>query len=285
MHLREAGISMRGTDARIAREPAGTVTPDAATSRQPHPLGTGPGLFVHLLVEDPDLIRGLSSDDRRIAERAFQAPVVNIDRARWSPPECDPTTTFGLIVLDGLLGRRVLIGRAVATELLGAGDILRPWDEPLGFHFIPPELNWRVFRTGRVAVIDERLTSLIGSRPQLLVAFSGRLLRRARSLAYLNAISHLHSVEEKLETLLWHLASTYGRVTPRGVRIPFRLTHEVLGEIVGARRPSITLAISRLHERGELTKDRAGWLLAGEPAALADPSSPSDRRRLASLAI
>ena len=230
--------------------------------------GTGHEPLVHLLVEDPDLMRGRSSDDRRIAERAFRAPVVNIDRARWSPPECDPTATFGLIVLDGLLGRRVLIGRAVATELPGAGDSLRPWDEPSGFHFILPELSWRVFRTGRLAVIDERITSLIGARPQLLVAFSGRLLRRARTLAYLNAISHLPSVEQKLETLLWHVATTYGRV-PRGVRIPFRLTHEVSGEIVGARRPSIMLAISRLQERGELIQDCAGWLLAGEPAALA----------------
>jgi CRP/FNR family transcriptional regulator, cyclic AMP receptor protein len=280
MHVQEAGTSIRGADTRVAREPAETVK-DAATCHRPYPIRACPKRFVHLLVEDPDLARGLSSDDRRIVERAFRAPVVTIERALWNPPECDPATTFGLLVLDGLLGRRVLLGQAVATELLGAGDVLRPWDEPLGFHFIPPELNWRVFRTGRVAVIDERITSLIGARPELLVAFSSRLLRRVRSLAYLNAVSHLHTVEAKLHTLLWHLASTYGRVTPRGIRIPFRLTHEILGEIVGAQRPSITLAMSRLQEHGELGRDRTGWLLAGKPTAPAVSPSLPDYHHLA----
>jgi len=239
------------------------------TARRPaRPTVRPPDPSVSLLIEDPDLAYGLSDDDRRLAERAFRAPLIRIDSARWKPPDCEPSNTFGLIVLDALLGRRVLVGRAVATELLGPGDVLRPWEEPLASHFIPPELNWRVFRPGRAAVIDERVTRLIGARPSLLVAFSGRLLRRARSLAYLNAISHLYSVEDKVRTLLWHLASTYGRVTPHGVRIPFRLTHEVLGEIVGAQRPSVTLALTHLDERGEVLRDGAGWLLTGGgPAA------------------
>jgi CRP/FNR family transcriptional regulator, cyclic AMP receptor protein len=269
MEAHQAGVPVHLRSSRAA--PAGD-TPERAvahartpSSRRPaRPIVTRSDPPVSLLVEDPDLAQGLSSEDRRLAERLFRAPLVRIEAARWNPPELDPNKTFGLILLDALVGRRVVVGRAVATELLGPGDALRPWEEPLGFSFIPPELNWRVFRPGRAAVIDERATRLIGARPQLLVAFSGRLLRRARSLAYLNAISHLHLVEDKVRTLLWHLASTYGQVTPQGVRIPFRLTHEVLGEIVGAKRPSVTLAMTRLHEAGAVLRDGVGWLLTAE---------------------
>ncbi|HTX13589.1 MAG TPA: hypothetical protein VME22_33535 [Solirubrobacteraceae bacterium] len=265
VHLADSGGTVGSIVAAPETEVAETRTPGARRAR---PIVTRPDPTVSLLIEDPDLAYGLSDEDRRLAERAFRAPLIRIDSARWNPPNCDSSTTFGLIVLDALLGRRVLVGRAVATELLGPGDVLRPWDEPLHSHFIPPEHNWRVFRPGRAAVIDEHVTKLIGVRPALVLAFSGRLLRRVRSLAYLNAIGHLYSVEDKVRTLLWHLASTYGRVTPYGVKIPFRLTHEVLGEIVGAKRPSVTLALTHLHERGEVLRDGVGWLLMGErPAA------------------
>jgi len=256
--------------------PADAQAQTPSSRRRTRPIVTRSDPPVSLLVEDPDLAHGLSTEDRRLAERAFQAPLIRIETARWNPPELDPRTTFGLILLDALVGRRVLVGRAVATELLGPGDALRPWEEPLGFSFIPPELNWRVFRPGRAAVIDEHATRLIGARPQLLVAFSGRLLRRARSLAYVNAISHLYSVEDKVRTLLWHLASTYGQVTPQGVKISFRLTHEVLGEIVGAKRPSVTLAMIRLHERGEVVRDGVGWLLTAQTRATVTETSQEE---------
>jgi CRP-like cAMP-binding protein len=131
---------------------------------------------------------------------------------------------------------------------------------------IPPELDWRVFRPVRLAVLDEPLTRLIGRRPQLVVNFSGRLLRRARSVAYIMAISHQPRVAEKLRLTLWHLASSFGRVTSDGVTIPFRLTHEVLGEIIGAQRPSVTTAMRGLQKSGEVKRTPgAGYVLLGDP--------------------
>jgi hypothetical protein len=170
------------------------------------------------------------------------------------------------MVLEGLLGRRVRVGPAVGTELLSCGDILRPWDEPTLWGMIPPELDWRVFRPTRLAVLDERITTLIGRRPQLVVNFSGRFLRRARSMAYITAISHHTRVEDKLLATLWHLASNFGRVTPDGVVIPFRLTHEVLGEILGAQRPSVTTAMRRLQDAGQVTRgSHGGYVLIADP--------------------
>jgi CRP/FNR family transcriptional regulator, cyclic AMP receptor protein len=224
-------------------------------------------LISFILNEDPELAQGLSPDHRRAATALFRAKVISVHRPRWQPPDYEPTTTYGLLVLEGLMGRRVRVGKAVATELLGAGDILRPWDEPTLWGMIPPELDWRIFRPARLAVLDERITALIGRRHELVINFSGRLLRRARSIAYLTAISHLNRVEDRLIATLWHIASSWGRVGPEGVSIPFRLTHEVLGEILGAQRPSVTIAVQRLQHRQQMKRTRGGgYLLIGDPA-------------------
>jgi hypothetical protein len=65
---------------------------------------------------------------------------------------------------------------------------------------------------------------------------------------------------------MWHLAERWGRVGPEGVRVPLRLTHEALGRLVGARRPSVTTALSGLSKRGCLERTPAGWLLYGDPS-------------------
>jgi hypothetical protein len=229
--------------------------------------GTAGGPLCSILEAEPDLAEGLSPEDRRTAGRAFRAPVIFAGRPRWEPPEYDPERTYGLLVLDGLLGRRVKVGPAVGMELLSSGDILRPWDEPALWGLVPPELDWRVFRPTRLAVLDERITTLIGRRPQLVINFSGRLLRRARSVAYLMAISHQTRVEDKLLATLWHLASNWGRVTTEGISIPFRLTHEVLGEILGAQRPSVTTALGRLQEAGQVKRGPdGGYVLLEDPS-------------------
>lgn len=236
----------------------------------------GHGEVCRVLEEEPDLAEGLSDEDRRAAVLAFRARVISVTQPRWDPPTFDPARTFGLLVLDGLLGRRVRAGSAVATELLSCGDILRPWDEPFAFNAVPPEADWRVFRPARLAVLDEHITALIGRRPELVVNFSSRLLRRARSVAYLMAISHQSRLEDKLMATMWHIASNWGRVTRDGVIVPFRLTHEVLGEILGSQRPSVTMALGRLQAQNRLARRRDGSyvLLAQVGDAPASPPEP-----------
>ena len=52
----------------------------------------------------------------------------------------------------------------MGTELLGVGDIIRPWDDAYPWELIPAALDWRVFAPTRLAVLDERMTALIGRR-------------------------------------------------------------------------------------------------------------------------
>jgi CRP-like cAMP-binding protein len=117
-----------------------------------------------------------------------------------------------------------------------------------------------------VAVLDRRATALIGQSPELSVAVGSRLLRRTRSLSHLMAAQRFVRAEDRLLATLWHLAAMWGRVTPRGTLIPFRLTHQTLAGIIGAQRPTATLAVRALNERGLLTQDdRRRYLLIGDP--------------------
>lgn len=218
-----------------------------------------------ILDEDPDLAAYLSPQDRRDATSMLRARVIRVDSSPWQPPSLEPGA-FGLLILDGLIGRHVRIGNGVNIELLGSGDILRPSESLTQSDPIPVEVSWRVFMAGRVAILDERLTTLIGRRAQLLVAFSDRLLRRARHAQYLAAISHMRRVDERLLLTLWHLASNWGRVTPQGICVSFRLSHSVLGELVGATRPSVTTAMMELQRRGDVIRREDGrYVLTGAP--------------------
>jgi hypothetical protein len=227
------------------------------------------GSVAYVLREDPDLADGLAPADRAVAEDLLCAPVLRVDGPTWRPPDRRDDGTYGLLLLDGLLARRLRIGRAVNTELLGCGDIIRPWDEPHSrADVIAAQLDWRVLAPGRLAILDGGVTRLMCRWPELALAFSSRLLRRARNAEYLMAVGHLPQLEQRLLATLWHFARTWGTVTPRGVRIEFRLTHELLGEIIGGQRPSVTIAIHQLERRGELIRERGGtYLLTGRPAA------------------
>ena len=94
-----------------------------------------------------------------------------------------------------------------------------------------------------------------------------RVCRRAQRLATTQAISHLNSVERRLLALFWHLAERWGRMTPHGVVVPLTLSHRLLGQMVGARRPTVSTALAALERRGELMRRSDGtWMLTGEPA-------------------
>jgi len=68
-----------------------------------------------------------------------------------------------------------------------------------------------------------------------------------------------------LATLFWHLAKRWGRVTPDGIRVRLRMSHELLGQLVGCRRASVTTALHRIDDSGLLRRSDGTWLLRGSP--------------------
>src|SRR5690349_24973129 len=102
--------------------------------------------------------------------------------------------------------------------------------------------------------------------PEITAALFDRLSERSLRLATTQAISQLTRVDRRLKALFWHLAERWGRVSGDGVIVPLAFTHRLLGELVGARRPTVSSALSELTERGELVRRPDGaWLLRGDP--------------------
>jgi CRP/FNR family cyclic AMP-dependent transcriptional regulator len=220
-----------------------------------------------LLAEDPDLASVLPAPVRERAILECVAPVIRLPRGRM-----DEATMIsggiGLLVLEGLLFRRVGIEGRYGGELLGDGDLLRPWqrgedpDASLAY-----TTGWRVLEPSRLVVLDTRVAYRLARYPELTGALVGRALERARNFALNMAIVHQPKVELRLHMLFWHLAGRWGRVGVSGVRLPLRLTHTVLADLVAARRPTVTGALAKLAAQGLLEHDqRSGsWLLHGDP--------------------
>jgi CRP-like cAMP-binding protein len=82
------------------------------------------------------------------------------------------------------------------------------------------------------------------------------------------ALTRRPQVEDRVLAYLWHLAGRCGRVTPHGIKLPYRVSHQVLGKIVGAHRPSVTVAIKRLRERNQLIASPDGGYVLVAPAEL-----------------
>lgn len=218
-----------------------------------------------VLDEDPDLLEAVPPSERERARDLLRAQVVTIDRGAWEPPDMGDDS-YGMFVLDGLVIRSFCLGRARSAEILGPGDLLRPWDRPLLLTSVATTDEWRVVHRARVAVLDARASAVIAHWPALAVAVGSRLLRRARCLSYMMAAGHFVLVEDRLLATLWHVASMWGRVTPQGVVVPWKLTHDTLADVVGARRPSVTTSLGQLQRRGLVTRRGDGlYVLHGEP--------------------
>lgn len=220
----------------------------------------------HVLREDPDLAEAIAPELRGRAIDECIAPAVRLRRGRWSGERADLMRDgIGLLVLEGLLIRRVGVDGRYGAELLGEGDLLRPWQGEDAQPTLPRTTGWRVLQPSRLALLDRRVAARLGHYPDLIGRLVGRALERSRNLAVNMAIVHQARVEVRLHMLLWHLADRWGRVGPDGVIVSLGLTHTVLADLVAARRPTVTTALSELSKRGLISSLERGWLLSGEP--------------------
>jgi CRP-like cAMP-binding protein len=170
-----------------------------------------------------------------------------------------------MLVVDGLMIRRVGINGRFGAELLGRGDLLSPWHDEHEIRMLRINQNWTVLQPTRLAVLDERFARLLGRYPKLTSRLVSRAVRRSRNLAVNMAIIHHARVDVRLHMLLWQLAGRFGRVRGDGVVVPVRLTHAQLAELVAARRPTVTSALSELARAGQVRSVDGAWLLPGKP--------------------
>jgi CRP-like cAMP-binding protein len=229
--------------------------------------------LVRLLDADPELGERLRPEESERARQQLVAGVLHVSDGRWDAEGVMGTgsTPLGLLVLDGLLLRDLDLGRRSSTEVLGAGDVLRPWDADSGASELPLVARWTVLEDLTLAVLDDRFMQGAVRYPAVVDALFARSARRHRGLAIRLVVNQLVRLEDRLLLALWSLAERWGRVTPDGVLVPMGLTHSALARLVGARRPSVTSALGDLARDGLLQRTEDGWLLRGDPAHLVDP--------------
>ena len=124
-----------------------------------------------LLELDPELGQLLTADRREAAERELRVRVTTFPVGEWDGgrlADADPTH-LGLLVADGVLAREVVLGDTVSTELLGPGDIIRPWHIEGPPELLPVAIRWNALsphparadrppRRGRPRALSRRST-------------------------------------------------------------------------------------------------------------------------------
>jgi CRP/FNR family cyclic AMP-dependent transcriptional regulator len=229
----------------------------------------GTDAHIALLAADAGFARGIAGDDLALAERVIVLPRLDLDGGPWTPRR--PADRGGppplALLIDGLVARHVGLGDRVSTQLLGPGDVFDPWtaaDDDL----LPRAVRWSADGPATIAVLDGRFAVAAQRWPALAATAQARLAALGERLAVHMAICQLPRVEQRILALLWHLAERFGRMTPDGVVVDLRLKHRLIGELVGAQRPTVSLALATLLEEG-LVARRPGGALVLDPASRA----------------
>jgi hypothetical protein len=160
----------------------------------------------------------------------------------------------------------VHLGNRACVELLGAGNVLRPWAVARDDSSITLDDRFVCQVDTRIAVLDRGFALRVSRHPEIAANLMESGNRRAHWLGFHLAVCHLPHLQTRLRVMFWYLADRWGRVTPDGVVLPLRLTHELLGGLVGARRPATTTALGELTAAGWIERrDDGGWLVRGDP--------------------
>jgi CRP/FNR family transcriptional regulator, cyclic AMP receptor protein len=224
--------------------------------------------LISIVEADADLAELLAEPERERARREALTRIRRLSTGEWDAGSAIESDTHhrGFLIIDGLVSREVHVLGKQCFELLGSGDVLRPWRwDPDGSH-VHAEVGWLVLEPTQLAVLDHGLVKRMAPWPQLGVELFARGTRRAHSLAVALAIAHHQRVDDRLLLTLWHVAERWGRVVPGGIAVPLPLSHQRLADLVGAHRPSVTTAMGDLARSGTVSRrDDGTWLLHGDP--------------------
>jgi CRP-like cAMP-binding protein len=182
---------------------------------------------------------------------------------------------LGLLVLDGLIARHLCFGEIAAPELLGPGDLLRPWVRTTTAGELT-EVRWQMLTEVRVASLSQEFAARIAPWPELAAALLDRIAQRADSQVLLAALRQARRVDTRVLLALWYLSGRWGEPEGSGRRLSIRrLTGETLARMVGGRRQSVSTALGQLADRGAIRRNHDGTLTILAPPRELAPPAPS----------
>ncbi len=164
----------------------------------------------------------------------------------------------GIVVLrkvDGDRGRGAVICHAGTAALLLSLDV----DEVF-------QALSDVRLTAIPVEVRDELLEIPGAARVLFEGVAATLRQKLRSLAMMSSLHHVDRVRVKLT----ELARDHGRVGPDGIRLDFPLTHDLLGEMIGSSRETVTRSLDELQREGFVIRQGRSYLLHVPPQDLRD---------------
>jgi CRP/FNR family transcriptional regulator, cyclic AMP receptor protein len=138
-------------------------------------------------------------------------------------------------------GKRLILSIARAGEVLGLSSVLSA---------LPSEMTAEVLYPSRIAIIErDQFIAFMGRHPEVYQVVTQELsLQYKVACEQLRTVALSGSAPEKLARLLldW---SDNGQKTEAGTRMRFSLTHEEIGEFIGASRETVTRTLSTFKSR------------------------------------
>jgi CRP/FNR family cyclic AMP-dependent transcriptional regulator len=138
-------------------------------------------------------------------------------------------------------GKRLILSIAKAGEVLGLSSVLSG---------LPSEMTAEVLYPSRIAVVDrDQFLAFMGRHPEVYQVVTQELsLQYKVACEQLRTVALSGSAPEKLARLLLEWSEN-GQKTESGMRFRFSLTHEEIGEFIGASRETVTRTLSTFKSR------------------------------------
>ena len=193
---------------------------------------------------------------KRLAARVAQLSPGPFDPQQLAD---DPGDWLGLLVIDGLALVQVAAGRAPIGWLVGAEDLVRPWE--MADVSLLTSASWQALSPLRIALLDRDFARRVTGMEAVTEALAAKAAQTSHWLFAKSLVTGTSVVEERLLLLFALLGERWGKATSAGVLVGMPLTHQVLASLVGARRPSVSTALRGLSAAGLLRRTADGWLL------------------------
>jgi CRP/FNR family transcriptional regulator, cyclic AMP receptor protein len=220
---------------------------------------------IRLLDFDPDLGAELDGDAFEEARRHVLLPALTIATGGWEVEALGSAEgvhgrVYGFVIVKGAVTIDVNLGGRACTRLIMPNELvlLDGWESST----LPLTWGWTAIEPTTVGVLDRRLLAIARRWPVLMGAILIRGAEQLRHATLQQAISQIPRVEHRLLALMWSVADHRGVVREDGVWVRLPVTHDALARMIGARRPTVSLGLKGLSERGLLVSEGGGWLLS-----------------------
>jgi CRP/FNR family cyclic AMP-dependent transcriptional regulator len=235
-----------------------------AGERGPYAPHAAPATTVDLVDAWPEIAGFVPSGDLALARRVLFARVIAaMDGDIFEVRGRRTHGALACLVVEGVVLKVTSFAGRSALELLGPGDLLAPPLTALRQVESPAVSRYLAHGRASLAVLDDRFRHAARRWPGLFDCLHECLGRQTHRASRHLAILHLPRVEDRIVALFVDLAERFGRMTPDGVVIELALTHQVIGDLVGSRRPTVTLALQTLAADGVVRRLADGrWHLS-----------------------